>query len=622
MEESFLEVNLQSLPEFLSEKIRTANSSGEIFKAKSGDLSLKINDIVFHSSHDPAKEALRLIESLKPPGKEDKLYIFFGAGLGYGVRLALEKSNITVIWMECDPIIFKFAFEVYNYAKYLQNGTLRILLSPFNEDNLFTAFKGLRSYHTSFIPHRPSLSWKENDYSECKFICEKFFRKKDVNIATLSKFETVWTRNLLQNIPEILKMKPISLLFGIAKDIPILVCGAGPSLYNDLDYITNYRDKFILICVDTALNVLHNHDIEPDLIYSVDPQTINKSYLEGYNGNGIIVFDPTSCYHTLRLPGNFSNGFFTSSPFPLIKLITNYAIQEIGDIPFGGSVSTNAISLAELMGAKNVLILGQDLAFTDGFAHCKGAILEERLNHKESRLFRRELHNFKQLFALPKIEVKGKDGNTLHTNEKMQIFRKWFSDRAEGRNWINMTSGGGIIDNIPISTLHDYFNQNDISSDKVRIVKEKIINININNYSFFNINLFINETIKILDDLKNYEKSLLKGVNLSKNIYTLVQKKKENTTEFHSLLKQMDQIDEIISSKKGLSDIIGLGVQRVILMITEGYESNLSIEEKKNNSLSIAKKSILLYQGLYDASKLIRKTLKKSLSRAQANGSY
>jgi len=622
MEESFLEVNLQYLPEFLSEKIRSANTSGEVFKAKSGDLSLKINDIVFHSSHDPAKEALRLIESLKPPGNEDKLYIFFGAGLGYTVRTALEKANVKVIWMECDPIIFRFAFEVYDYSKYLQNGILRILLSPFNEDNLFTAFKGLRSYHTSFIPHRPSLAWKQNDYSECKFVCEKFFRKKDVNIATLSKFETIWTRNLLQNIPEIFKMKPISLLFGIAKDIPVLVCGAGPSLHNDLSLISKYRDKFILICVDTALNVLHNHDIEPDLIYSVDPQTINKSYLEGYNGNGIIVFDPTSCYHTLRLPGNFSNGFFTSSPFPLIKLITNYAIQEVGDVPFGGSVSTNAISLAELMGAKNVLILGQDLAFTNGFAHCKGAILEERLNHKESRFFRRELHNFKQLFALPRLEIKGKDGNIHHTNEKMQIFRKWFSDRGEGKNWINMTSDGGIIENIPISTLDEYFTQNDISSDNVRIVKDKIINIKTNNNSFFNISLFISETIKILDDLKNYEKYLLKGVNLSKNIYTLVQKKKESTTEFHSLLEQMDQIDEIISSKKGLSDIIGLGVQRVILMITEGYESNLSIEEKKNNSLSIAKKSILLYQGLYDAAKLIRRTLNKSLSRAQSNGIF
>ena len=40
MEESFLEVNLENLPEFLTEKIRSANSSGEIFKAKSGDLSL------------------------------------------------------------------------------------------------------------------------------------------------------------------------------------------------------------------------------------------------------------------------------------------------------------------------------------------------------------------------------------------------------------------------------------------------------------------------------------------------------------------------------------------------------------------------------------------------------
>jgi hypothetical protein len=617
MKESFLEENLQSLPEFLSEKIRSANTLGEIFRAKSGEYTLKINDIIFHSSHDPIKEALRLIDSLKPPGREEKLYIFFGAGLGYAVRLALEKPNVTVIWMECDPIIFKFAFEIFNYSTYLKSGFLRILLSPFNEDNLFTAFKGLRSYHTSFIPHRPSLNWRESDYSECKFICEKFFRKKDVNIATLSKFETVWTRNLIQNIPELLKMKPVSLLFGIAEEIPIVVCGAGPSLHYDLEKILKFRDKFILISVDTALNVLHNHNIEPDLIYSVDPQTINKSYLEGYTGNGVIVFDPTSCYHTLRLPGNFSNGFFTSSPFPLIKLITNYAIQDIGDIPFGGSVSTNAVSLAELMGAKNILFLGQDLAFTDGFAHCKGAILEERLNHKENRLFRRELHNYRQLFALPKIEIPGKNGSLHHTNEKMQIFRKWFSDRATGKNWINMTSGGGIIENIPVSNLDDYFNLNQISSEKVNLIKNNIISIINNSTYYFNINLFIIETSKILEELKNYEITLLKGVNFSKSIYTLVQKKKESSSEFHSLLKKMDQIDEVISSKKGLSEFIGLGVQRIILMITEGYESSLSLEEKKNNSLSVAKKSILLYQGLYDASKLIRKTLKKSLERAK-----
>jgi hypothetical protein len=57
-------------------------------------------------------------------------------------------------------------------------------------------------------------------------------------------------------------------------------------------------------------------------------------------------------------------------------------------------------------------------------------------------------------------------------------------------------------------------------------------------------------------------------------------------------------------------------------MITEGFDSTLSIEEKKNPNLSIAKKSILLYKGLYDASRLIRKTLRKSITRVQINNKF
>ena len=137
----------------------------------------------------------------------------------------------------------------------------------------------------------------------------------------------------------------------------------------------------------------------------------------------------SACGSTL----NIKSGFFTSSPFPLLQIYTKHLSVEPGEIPFGGSVSTNAVSLAELMGASNVYFVGQDLAFTGGFAHCKGAILEERLNFKESRYFKREKHNYNQLSALPKLISVGYDGEKYHSNEKMQIFQKWFGDRAERR---------------------------------------------------------------------------------------------------------------------------------------------------------------------------------------------
>ena len=77
----------------------------------------------------------------------------------------------------------------------------------------------------------------------------------------------------------------------------------------------------------------------------------------------------------------------------------------------------------------------------------------------------------------------------------------------------------------------------------------------------------------------------------------------------------MNLIDEEVSSKKNINEIIGMSVQRTILTITEGYETNLSLEEKKNPHLGVAKKSILLYTGLYEGARLIQRLLQKANRR-------
>jgi hypothetical protein len=608
-------VNLSYLSGEVKETLLNTEAIGDFELTKTGHPNIKINNIYFHSNHDPIKEAERFLQGLKQESTE-KLYIFFGNGLGYSIRKALENPKITVIWMEPYPFLLKKALELFDYSSYLKENRLRILTPPYHEEKLYTVFKGLGTFSTSFLPHRPSFQWQPEAYSECKYICEKFFQKKDVNIATLSKFETIWTKNILENLPELLYFKPVSLLFGIATGIPIMVTGAGPSLYNDIENIKKFRDLFLLIAVDTSLHILDHFNITPDLIYSVDPQPINRSYLEGYNGEGILVFDPTSTYHTLRMDSQFTKGFYPSSPFPLFKLFSKHLSIEAGDIPYGGSVSTNAVSLAEFMGASKVLILGQDLAFTDGFAHCKGAILEERLNYKESRKFRRELHNYRQLFALKKLTIAGYNGETYHTNEKMQIFRKWFEDNSKNKNWINLTSRGGIISNIPRMSIEEFFtNPHEGLKEKVASVREKIKDLVNSQEDYFSKDSFKKETINIIQSLKDFEKVLEKGEILAKKIYQKVKIKAQNTKEFSSLLQEIDSIDDLVSQKKGLNEIVGLGVQRVILTITEGYDTLLSLEEKKNKDLGIAKKSVLLYEGLFKTTKLIRRLLQKALLR-------
>lgn len=615
---SHFEKNIQYLNPEYRELTAMSPPLGNKGKSKTDRTILEIDNIPFHSSHDPEKEAERLIQGLSRKDS-NSLYIFFGAGIGYSVLSALKTTEAVCVWMECFPSILKAALEENDFSEYLKSGRLRILLKPFAEDRLFESFKGLSHHSVSFIAHRGSLNWKQEEYQECRFICEKFFQKKDVNIATLSKFEKIWTRNILQNLRFLPGMKPVSMIFGLLNGMPAVVTGAGPSLHRDINDLKKYREYYFLITVDTALHVLQKNGIEPDLIFSVDPQPINKSYLEGYTGSGILVFDPTSCTHTLRLSEKFQEGFFTSSPFPLMKLFTDFLTVEAGDVPFGGSVSTNAVSLADLMGAGDVLFFGQDLAFTDGFAHCKGAVLEERLNFKESRKHRRELHNHRQLFALPKLTVVSYSGETLHTNEKMQIFRKWFEEQSKGKNWIHCGSGGGIIRGLKKQTVEEYFSGKDKEGlkRKLQSVKSALLEKkNADTEQFFRRSDYFRNLIEVCDSMKEFETLLQKGITVSEKIYRLIENGKNGSREFFSLIDQMEKIDETVSSKKGLNDYIGLGVQRVILMITEGFDSELTLKEKKNEKLGIAKKSILLYKGLHETSYIIRRMIKKILLTA------
>lgn len=609
-----LKKNLNCISDSIQKKIIQAVALGDQESTRTEFPTLKINNVYFHSKQDPLKEAERLIQNLKD--EEQTLFLFFGAGLGYAVKQALDTKNCIVVWLEYSPSILKQALSIIDFSSYLLSERLKIVLKPIQEEELFSVFKGHSTKLVTFIPHRPSLNWNEKEYIEFKYICEKFFRRKDVNIATLSRFEKIWTINLISNIPELIQFVPVSKLFDIAQELPILICGAGPGLYDSLIDIQRYRDRFLLIAVDTALNILVHANIEPDLIFSVDPQALNSNYLHCYQGKGAIVFDPTSSYHTLRLSKSLEKGFVTSSPFPLIQLLSENCPIEIGSIEYGGSVSTNSASLAELMKAEDTYFVGQDLSFTGGFAHCKGAILEERLNYKESRFFRREKHNYLQLHALPQIKVKSYSGETLITNEKMVIFRRWFEDRAKSRNYINLSDRGVQIEGMNYKSFDVAFkDQPDFIQKKIQLARFSIQQLLNEKKDYFDRESLQKKILFIVQELESFVKLLKKGKMYSEKVYSLIQSNQEKSPEINHLLDKMDKIDEMVSSQKNINQMINISIQRIILTITEGYDVQLTLQEKSNPKLSIAQKSVLLYSGLLEGAFLMKKLMKKTLWR-------
>ncbi|BDA77277.1 hypothetical protein LPTSP3_g02070 [Leptospira kobayashii] len=612
MNQDLLEKNLKSVSDDFAKEIRESEIPSDLQKTKSGDWTIELDGIFLHSKHDPKKEANRLVAEL-PDDNEKRVYLLFGAGLGYILPYILEKSNIDVVWMEPHPFLVKAAFSLFDFSSALDSEKLILVLHSTNEDEMNFAFKGKATTPITFVPHRSSWAWKESEYARLRAIAEQTFHKKDVNLATLTRFEKIWAKNICFNLFDLIRMKPVSLLFGLAKDTKVLVVCAGPSLYESIEEIIQYRDHYVMIAVDTALPILDHFRIEPDLVYSVDPQALNSQYLESHTGNSILIFDPTSTYLSLRLESGPKKGFFASSPFPMVKVLEEVAEKEIGHVPFGGSVSTNAASLATLMESKETFLVGQDLSFTKGWAHSKGAIMEERLNYKESRRFRRELHNYRQLSALPPKKVKGKNGEDHLTNEKMLIFKKWFESNAKENNWINLTKNGADLEGIPNRAFNSSFTDSDrLQAD---LVRKKIRTLAGEKSDYIPADSLLNKLDEIIKHLNEFSIPVKRGLELSKKLYSQIKTNQIHPQRFQEDLNKMDSIDEMVSQKKGLNEILSLGIQRTILTITEGYEDQLSLEERENAQLGIAKKSVLLYEGLFESLTTTKKNLKKTLYR-------
>src|SRR5512133_2757850 len=112
-------------------------------------------------------------------------------------------------------------------------------------------------------------------------IARSYLSTKEVNIATLAKFEKVWASNIARNIGAFVASPGANRFFGQFGGVPAIVVAAGPSLHASMDFIRKSRGRAVIVAVDTSYRILMSQGIEPHFCIVVDPQMINARYFEG-----------------------------------------------------------------------------------------------------------------------------------------------------------------------------------------------------------------------------------------------------------------------------------------------------------------------------------------------------
>jgi len=176
--------------------VRLKNVSAEhveIVESKTGNSVPCVNTgdgrkLFVHSKVDPLREAERFISEIDTADKD--LIIILGFGFGYHCELLLKKvsSNVNVIAIEKDEALLKRAFESRDFENLITLENFYLLGNP-SESLLAEIFRGKSSRNVLFVTHRGSSQIYPDYYQNTISIIRSYISTKDVNIATLARFE-------------------------------------------------------------------------------------------------------------------------------------------------------------------------------------------------------------------------------------------------------------------------------------------------------------------------------------------------------------------------------------------------------------------------------------------------
>ena len=438
---------LAELYNSIIEDISTNGDEKNIFSfwtvksAKNGSLTAQIDNMLLHSSYNPEREGQTAAEQLVSKNKET--VIFMGAGLGW--QLCALAKLITksvsecpvkkIVLVEPDPIHFFAALFYIDWSDVFAVEQLVMAIGcpadsviPLLEGNsINTANAGVSAAYVYAIP--AFILHARPYFDSVISLIERNRNKNDINAATYKKFEKLWIRNSIKNIPHIQECKSV---ISYIKDNDIkaencVLVAAGPSLEKLLPQMAKIKKHAVIVCVETALHAMLRAGVEPDFIVITDPQYYAYRHIAGLSSPSSVLVCPLSVYPDVF---NFScRQIILCSEMLPVSGFFERVLGSFGDLGAGGSVASSAWSLCRLLGAKNIYLAGLDLSYPMGQTHIKGSSAEQAGHLSSSRVSPVQQINSRTRFsANPEYSV-DYNGNKVLTDSRMKMFAWWFESK-------------------------------------------------------------------------------------------------------------------------------------------------------------------------------------------------
>lgn len=546
-----------------------------------------------HSVYNPQKEASRWVESIQIKEEINSIFII-GLGLGYYLdELILKFKDKKIIIVEPSLEAFYSMLKIRDITKLLKSPDIVFLVNLDTNSirSLYDSFIQNNKIKNSFFTELPIYktiyaSYIDDVYNELK----KIMLLLKGNVVTNALTAHKWVYNNFRNLKYLAQDLNINIIKDDFKKKPAILVSAGPSLAKHIETLKKLENKALIVAVGTAAAILDKHNVKAHMFMAIDGNKEETTIFKKIQDQSpVLVYAHMLHYQTLELYKGKRLNFLESRNNPFFNLMESMDM-EYKDLLCGGTVANIALSLLSYLDCEPIVLVGQDLAFTDKKNHAEGTPHEGNDLSKED-IAKKGLIKTEDIY-----------GKEIYTDELFETYRNWFEDFRSiidpSRKIYNCTEGGVSIkgiENRKLKDIIDEFFNADINFES--ILKSKIMIEENNIFSEKDIkNKLEKKFIQYENELKKLNKLSKKRIEMLKELIDksivdgkFYQKNLDRALDITEKIEKIEVFDEFIRPVgKQFVDFISNSTANIM-------QQKESMKEKKKELLNGLLKQYVFY---------------------------
>ncbi|EAH6179191.1 TPA: motility associated factor glycosyltransferase family protein [Campylobacter jejuni] len=371
---------------------------------------------------------------------------FYGFGNGILFKALLQNKNHQhIIVFEKDIEIIWVMFHVLDFSNELQNSRLMIL-----ENDKLQA-----QDYTELCSSKPFFQFSRIYFLE---LMSHYYERFHEDILGLNKklaenFKNIILRNgndpldalqgieqFVYNLPSMITHPSYKELLSKRKGISdtAIIVSTGPSLTKQLPLLKKYASKATIFCADSSYPILAKHGIKPDYVCMLERTEITAEFFNHDFGefDKDIIFICAGVVHPKAIEYLKDRNLVITQKVLAFPYYIN--LKDFSYAAVGFSVAHTLSYLATYLSHKNIIFIGQDLAYA-----------ENGNSHPDD--YQNSANYESQMYEHILTTAYGGNGK-VETHSIWLLFKNWFENemipntRKMGITTYNCTEGGARIE--------------------------------------------------------------------------------------------------------------------------------------------------------------------------------